>query len=425
VKKDIAAGTIITNPVTINSNEAAPTTTSVDVKVENNPLILKKSIIGSTEGQVVQVQSNDIITYAIDFDNKNNDFPVTEITVVDTLSMYVTFISAKDQDGKDIGKFEDKEHIWTWSIDSLEPQEEIHIELEVSVNPDLPLGTTITNIVAVDGNEAPPSSASVDAVVSYKPPNITKIAMDSSGSEIKWIEPGKSFTYKICFDISNNDFEVTGVSLRDTLPSEVTFLSANINNKNFIGYYDLKSRTYIGSLKSLEPNDEEVCLELEVNVNKDTPLDTIISNSVIIDSNETLPAIADVIIVTGEPFLEVENLSITPNELRRNGTSPLIKAVVPLPQGFNKSDINPDDQPKLYYQDRNTGEFKLIGSSLGGSYPTGTENSPTITVYFSRPELMNAAQYYGRVTLRIEGKLNTGQSYYGDAMIHITKFAGD
>jgi hypothetical protein len=249
--------------------------------------------------------------------------------------------------------------------------------------------------------------------------------MDSSGSEIKWIEPGKSFTYKICFDNSDNDFELTGISLRDTLPGEVTFLSANVNNKNFIGYYDLKSRTYIGSLKSLEPNDEEVCLELEVNVSQDTPLNTIISNSVIIDSNETLPAIADVNIVTGEPFLEVENLSITPNELRRNGTSPLIKAVVPLPQGFNKSDINPDDQPKLYYQDRNTEEFVEIGISVGGSYPTGTENSPTITVYFSRPELMNAAQYYGRVTLRIEGKLNTGQSYYGDAMIHITKFAGD
>jgi len=38
---------------------------------------------------------------------------------------------------------------------------------------------------------------------------------------------------------------------------------------------------------------------------------------------------------------------------------------------------------------------------------------------------MNAAQYYGRVILRIEGKLNTGQSYYGDTMIRLTKFAGD
>jgi len=154
-------------------------------------------------------------------------------------------------------------------------------------------------------------------------------------------------------------------------------------------------------------------------------MDTIISNSVIIDSNETLPAIADVNIVTGEPLLEVDNLSITPNELRRNGTSPLIKAVVQLPQGVHKGDINPDNRPKLYYQDRNTGVFVEIGSSVGGSYPTGTDNRPTITVYFSRPELMRKAQYYGRVNLKIEGKLNTGQSYLGYAIIHITKFAGD
>jgi len=424
VKKDIAAGTIITNSVTINTNETPPTTTSVDVILGNNPLNLKKSIIGSIEGQVTQVESNDIITYAIDFDNKDNNFPVTEISVVDTLSKDVTFISAKDEKGKNIGKYEDKEHTWTWSIESLEPKGKIHLELEVSVNPNLPLGTVITNVVTIDCNEAPPSSGSVDAVVSYKPLNITKIAVDSSGSEIKWIEPGKSFTYKICFDNNNNDSKVTDVFLDDTLPSEVAFVSAQVDNKNFIGYYDLKKHSYTGTLKSLEPGSV-TCLELEVNVNQDTPMDTIISNSVIIDSNETLPAIADVNIVTGEPLLEVDNLSITPNELRRNGTSPLIKAVVQLPQGVHKGDINPDNRPKLYYQDRNTGVFVEIGSSVGGSYPTGTDNRPTITVYFSRPELMRKAQYYGRVNLKIEGKLNTGQSYLGYAIIHITKFAGD
>jgi len=402
--KDIAAGTIITNSVMVNSNETAPTTTSVDVLIENNPLNLKKSIIGSIEGQVTQVESNDIITYTIDFDNNNNDFPVTDITIVDTLSKDVTFISAKDQNGNEIGFFEGKENIWIWSIESLEPGEAIHVELEVSVNPDLPLDTTITNVVTIDCNETPPSSTSVDVIVSYKPVNVTKIAVGKSDSEIKWIEPGRNFTYKICFDNNNNNFTITGVSLSDPLPNEVTFLSDDVNNKNFIGYYDLKSHTYIGTLKSLEPKDEEICLELEVNVNQDTPLGTIISNSVVIDSNETQPTIA--------------------NELRRNGTSPRIKAVVQLPEGFNKSDIDPDDQPKLYYQDRNTEQFVEIGISDGGSHPTGTEDSPTITVYFSRPELMAKVPYYGGVNLEIEGKLNTGQSYIGDAIIHITIFAG-
>jgi len=422
-KEDIDAGTIITNSVTINSNETAPTTTSVDVIVENNPLNLKKSIIGTPEGQVTHVESNDIITYAIDFDNNNNDFPVTEITIVDTLSKDVTFISAKDQNGKEIGFFEDKEHIWTWSLASLQPNEEIHLELEVSVNPNLPLGTTITNVVAISCNETPPSSTSVDAVVSFKPLKVTKTAVDKSDTEINWIEPGKNFTYKICFQ-NNNDSTVTDVFLSDTLPSEVTFLSDNVNNKNFIGFYDLKSHTYTGTLKSLDPKDQEICLELDVNVNQATPLNTIISNSVIIDSNETQPTIADVNIVTGEPFLEVENLTITPNELRRNGTTPDIMAVVRFTQGILKSDIDENDQPELYYQDRNSDEDNFILIEKGRQIISGTENSPGIRALFNRAELMDAIYGYGVFKLRVEGTLKSGITYFGETTILITRFAG-
>ena len=412
VKPDIDAGKIITNSVTINSNQTAPTTTSVDVIVGNNPLNLIKSIIGSTEGQVTQVQSNDIITYAIDFDNNGNDFPVTEIIVVDTLSKDVTFISAKDLDGKEIGKYEDKEHIWTWSIESLEPKEGIHVELEVSVNPDLPLGTTITNVVSINSNETSPSSTSVDAVVSYKPLNITKKAMDSSGSEIKWIEPGESFTYQICFDNNDNDSKVTDVFLSDTLPSEVTFVSAQVDNKNFTGYYDLKQHTYTGSLMSLEPK-EEICLELVVEVSQDMPLNTIISNSVIIDSNETLPTIADVNVVIGEPNL---SMTITPDVLRRNGTSPNIMAVVQLPAD---SDIDLSDQPELYFYPDINSDKVFIGI---GSHPylSGTDDRPSITILFNRAQLMNAVYGYGAFKLRVEGK-----TYFAEAIIHITRFAGD
>ncbi|OHB81708.1 MAG: hypothetical protein A2Z38_03160 [Planctomycetes bacterium RBG_19FT_COMBO_48_8] len=424
MKKEVETGKIITNSVTINTNETPPTTTSVDVMTTNNALNLKKSILGSIEGQVTQVDSNDTIIYMIDFDNKGNEFEVTNVSVVDELPKEVTFKSAMDETGKAIGKYDEKTHTYTWLFDSLAPGSAIHLELEVTVNPDLLLGTIITNIVTVDCTEAPPSSSSVDAVVSYKPLNITKKAINSSGSEIKWIEPGENFIYKICFDSNNNDSEVTDVFLDDILPPEVTFISDQVDNKNFIGYYDLKQHSYTGILKSMEPGSV-TCLEIEVNVKQDTPLNTIISNSVKIESNETLPSIADVNIVTGEPLLEVDSLRITPNELRRNGTSPRIKAVVQLPQGVHKGDINPDDRPKLYYQNRNTGAFVEIGSSVTSSYPTGTNNRPTITVYFSRPQLMRKAQYYGRVNLKIEGKLNTGQSYIGYAAIHITKFAGD
>ena len=423
VNSDIDLGKIITNSVTINSNQTTPTTTSVDVILGNDPLNLIKSIVGSIEGQVTQVQSKDIITYTIDFDNNGNDFPITEVIVVDTLSKDVTFISAKDVNGKEIGKHEkheDKEHVWTWSIESLKPKEEIHIELEVSVNPDLPLGTMITNRVSVGGNEAPPSSTSVDAVVSYKPLNITKKAMNSSGSEIEWIGPGESFIYQICFDNNDNDSKVTDVFIVDELPDEVIF----VDDGKATGKYDENAHTYTWLYGSMDP-ELTTCLELVVDVNENTPLVTIIRNTVTIKSNETEPTIADVNVVTGEPLLEVDSLSITPNELRRNGTSPRIKAVVQLPQGVNKSAIDSNDRPLLSYQNRNTGVFKEIGRSVSNSYPTGTDNRPTITVYFSRPALMNAAQYYGRVNLEIRGKLNTGQSYIGYAHIYLTRFAGD
>jgi uncharacterized repeat protein (TIGR01451 family)/fimbrial isopeptide formation D2 family protein len=426
VNPNVDTGKIITNSVTINTNETPPTTTAVDVLTTSNALNLKKGIVGTPEGHVAQVNSNDIITYFIEFDNKDNDFTVTNVSVVDELPKDVSFISADNAKG--IGEYDDKSHTYTWTFDSLGPGEVVHLELVVSVNPGLPLGTKITNLVTIYSDETPESTASVDAVTYYKPLNISKKTFDSSGNEeIVWINPGERFIYQICFN-NNNDYKLTDVFFEDKLPSEVSFVSAQANNKNFTGNYDPKEHTYTGTLSSLEM--EEICVELVVDVDENTPLGTMIVNSATIESNETEPNKADVDLHVGEIQFEVENLSITPNELRRNGTSPQIKAVVQLPQfspqgkRITKSDIDPNDQPMLYYLDRNTGKPMPIGTSIGGSYPTGTDDRPTITVYFSRPELMNAVPYYGGVNLKIVGKLKE-QSYYGYALIHITIFAGD
>jgi len=421
MKDDIDAGVIIPNQVTINSNQTAPTTTSIDVITGNNALNLKKSILvpDGIEGQVTQVEAGDTIIYAIDFDNKDNDFPVTNVSIVDNLPKEVTFIRADDD--KAGGKYNDKEHTYTWSYDSLAPGAVMHLELEVSVNPGLALGTTITNIVTVDSNETPPSSASVDAVTYYKPLNITKKAVDKEGNEIIWVDPGDRFTYQICFDNNNNDTKVTEVFIVDKLPDEVTFVMAEDGKAT--GKYDEKAHTYTWSYGSLDPGITN-CVELVVDVNENTPLGTMIANSVTIDSNETLPATADVNVPVGEILLEVDNLSITPNVLRRNGTSPNIMAVVQLPEGLTTNDIETNDQPKLYYQDRNSDieNFILIGK--GSQYLSGTENT-SIRVLFNRAELMNAVYGYGAVKLRVEGKLKSGRTYFGEAIIHLTRFAGD
>ena len=419
VNPDIVAGTIISNSVTINSNQTTPTTTGVDVIVTSNDLNLRKEILGVPEGQIAQVNTNDIITYIIEFDNKDNDFPVTNVTVVDELPKDVTFISAED--GKSVGKYDDKSHTYTWTFDSLEHGDTAHLELVVSVNPGLALGTVITNIVTINSNETAKSSISVDAKTYYRPLNITKTALDKNGNEIIWVDPGDSFTYQICFDNNNNETKVTEVSIVDQLPDELIFVMADDGIAT--GKYDQKAHTYTWTYGTL--NSEMVdCVELVVDVNENTPYGIMITNSVTIDSNETLPVTVTVDVPVGEILLEVDSLSITPNILKRSGTSTNILAVVQLPEGITKDDIEPNDKPKLYYQDRDSDieNFILIGE--GSQSISGTENSPRIRILFSRPELMDALYGYGPFILRVELKLKTGRTYFGQATVHLTRFAG-
>jgi fimbrial isopeptide formation D2 family protein/uncharacterized repeat protein (TIGR01451 family) len=420
VNPNIVAGTIISNSVTINSNQTPPTTTGVDVIVTSNDLNLTKWIDGVPEGQIAQVDTNDTITYIIEFDNKDNDFPVTNVTVVDELSKNVTFVGAED--GKSVGKYDEKSHIYTWRFDSLEPGEIAHLELVVSVNPGLALGTVITNVVSISSNETAEASASVDAMTYYKPLNITQKAVDKDGNDIIWVDPGDRFIYQINFDNNDNESKVTEVTIVDQLPDELTFVMADDGKAT--GKHDQKAHTYTWTYGTMNSQMADY-VELVVDVNENTPYGTMIINSVTIDSNETLPRTVSLEVPVGEIFLEMENLSITPNVLRRNGTSPNILAVVQFPEGITINDIEPHGKPRLYYQDRSSDieNFILIGE--GSQSISGTENSPRIRILFSRPELMNALYGYGTFTLRVEVKLKTGRTYFGQANVHLTRFAGD
>jgi uncharacterized repeat protein (TIGR01451 family)/fimbrial isopeptide formation D2 family protein len=425
LKPGVETGKIVTNSVTINTNETPPTTTSVDVMTTSNALNLKKSILvpETIEGQVTQVNSNDTIIYAIDFDNKDNEFEVTNVSVVDELPKDVTFISASDGAGKAIGKYDEKEHTCTWIFDSLAPGSAIHLELEVTVNPNTALGTTITNVVTVNSNETQPTTGSVDAVTYYKPLNIIKKAVENkSGSEIEWVDPNERFIYQICFDNNNNDTKVTDVSIVDHLPKEVTFV---MEKGKANGKYDQKMHTYTWSYTSLDPG-LTTCLELVVDVNENTLLGTIITNSVTIDSNETSPKTVEFDLPVGEPVYEpkkVDDLSVIPNVLRRNGTSQNIMVVVRLQADI---DIDLNDQPELYfYPDLNSDKVFIEKGTL--PYLSGTGDR--ISVLFNRAELMRAVYGYGAFKLRVEGKLSDLDKskgyYYGEATIHITRFAGD
>jgi len=424
---------------------------NVTVSTSNRNLHLDKSLDSVTDEElnikdINDIDPNDIITYSITFDtydfpldvkeeevdvkdekDENNATPnkVHNIKVVDILSEHVIFEGAFPPVSNEVTESYDPiAHTYTRQYPNVTVDHETPIghRLIVRVDPNTLPGTTITNYATIDSDETPPSIArSMDLLIPYAPLNITTRTINSDGNDIDWIESGKSFIYEICFDNNNNGPHVEDVNLViDSLPDEVAYVGYQSDNGNFFGFYDDIAHSFKGTMDTLEPGKEtRVYITVDTVEVYENTLSTTIYNTVTINSNET-PDANDVVGIEVIPPLEVEDVIITPDILNRDGTPQYITAVVMFPTGIQQRDIDPVDIPKLYYQDRDSGEFKLIGY---GSRPvlSGTQ----ITTLFNRAELMDAIYGYGEFTLKVEGQLKSSLTFYGYDTILITKFTGN
>ena len=428
VKQDIAPGTIISNSATIESDETEPLTASVDVTttgkaISYNPLNLSKNIIGGTIeqdtiGKETYMSLGDTIIYGICFDNKNNDYTVTNVSIVDALPDEVSFVTA-DGDGV-FGQYDPIAHTYTWTYPSLSPMSPGDcLQLVVQVNQGTIPGTTITNSVTVNSYETEPATASVDVVteaIHYNPLNLSKNIIGGTTieqtaiSDLRCVEAGGTIIYGICFDNKDNDYTVNNVSIVDNLPYEVSFVTAD--GDGVFGQYDLITHTYRWSYPSLPPGFPGACLNLLVQVKQGTSSGINITNSVTIGSDETWPATASVGVVTRESSLKAD-LTIRPNMIRRDGCCDLILAIVELPQGIGKDDIK--DEPLIL----NPG-----GIEANSQLVLGTADRAEVRAWFDTCELMAAVSGYGEVRVQVVGKLKSGQSFIGEDIIYITKFTG-
>lgn len=308
VSRDVEAGATIANAVLIKSRETAPTTRSICVVAANNTLNLTKSISGGIGDQVEGVDPDEPITYTISFDNNDNDFTVTDVSVVDFLPDEVSFMAADK--GTASGEYDAIEHTYTWSYPFLRPGEAISLGLVVRLNPGTAPGTTITNSAMIGSNETPPSMASVDAITYFKPLTLSTSIVGGVDGELKRVGAKEEITYTIRFHNRDNDSAVTNVSIVDKLPDQVSFVRARADDHGVIGRYDAKTHMYTWSYASLPPSMSPTSLDLVVEVNKDVTPATIISNSVTIDSKETPPKTASVDVITYCRALNVSSVVI-------------------------------------------------------------------------------------------------------------------
>jgi len=417
VNEDTAPDTIITNFVTIDSDQTPPTTRSVEAIAKEfrySPLNLSKAIVGGVGEKPEPVFVGDTITYRICFDSNDNQYAVSNVSLIDTLPAEVSFVMA---DGNGVsGQYDAGSHTYTWSYPSLAPGSSGCLELVVRVNQGTAAGTIISDFVTIDSDQTPPTIKSVHAIakaISYNPLNLSKdivgaVVNGSPVEKIDCVNPGDTITYRICFDNNDNDYAVTNVSIVDILPAEMSFVTADGDGVS--GHYDVNAHTYTWLYPVLLPK-ASTCLELVVQVNEGIAPDIMLTNSATISSDQTIPTTAHADVVTCAKPLQAE-LCVVPRVISSGsfGAASKILAIVALPAGVGKADIA--DTPL-------TLQPGTIEASALSVHDTG--NRVKVLAFFDKARLIKAVSSYGKVKLSVVGKLKSGQSFVGEQFVSIAR----
>ncbi len=168
------------------------------------------------------------------------------------------------------------------------------------------LALTLLTVV-INGNETSLTATGGEVQATYDQLHIRKSVVGASAGEVITVDPGESITYRIHFDNNDNDFTATGVVIVDYLPDELSFVSADYNFS--LGYYNAGTHTYTWRYLPLEHGDATY-VKLTVRVNEDVIPGTTITNSVVIDSDQTSEAASSIdVIVSGTGTVNTLNLS--------------------------------------------------------------------------------------------------------------------
>jgi uncharacterized repeat protein (TIGR01451 family) len=205
----------INNYTIVSANENDPdstnnsdTETTAVIPLTGTELALTKS------DSVDPVPLGDNLTYTIQVTN-NGPEDATGVTVTDVLPGSVTFVSASPGCSESAGTV-------TCDIGNLDASASVSLEIVVTTN----TAGTISNTATVTGNESDPFPANntdtEDTVVTPPPADLALTKSDSADP----VDIGDNLTYTI--QVTNNGPEdATGVTVTDTLPASVTFVSAS------------------------------------------------------------------------------------------------------------------------------------------------------------------------------------------------------
>jgi uncharacterized repeat protein (TIGR01451 family) len=179
IKEDVLPMTSIVNTVTIKSDSTPPVTRRAEVVTSSRPLNIKKTVFGAISGQTKWVDMNEVITYNIYIDNKNNNFAANNVNVTDTLPSDLIFIKA---DSTFPGNYDKDLHAYTWTIPQFTANDSADLGITVRLKSDVPEGTIITNTATVKSGETAISKSTVPIRVGEGPLEVQNVQVKPSNT---------------------------------------------------------------------------------------------------------------------------------------------------------------------------------------------------------------------------------------------------
>ena len=333
-----------------------------------NPLHLVKTVETSsttvTPGTVPEIPIGGEFTYSICFDH--DGYTLTDVVVTDTLPWEVTFVRADDNGGS--GHYDSEKHTYMWRDPPLSTGPTTCLRLVVQLKPDITVGTVVLNSVTIDTGQTPPTTFNMDAVAAeiaqpFSPLGGSKEALGgvttSGPGGTTYANAGDLVTYLICYNNEANTQAVTNVTITDPLPPGLIFEP----DENPLVRYDEDTRTCTWSVPSLVGGGSG-CVDLIVRVAGDIPTGTVITNSVLIDSDETAAAT-----INAGPITAVVQQPFSPLSLSKTAIA----------------GVDANDPTGIVYA--NAGDLVTYRISYGSEANTQTVTNVTI-VDFLPPELV-------------------------------------
>jgi len=260
----------LANSSTVSANEHDPNTENNSVTEITNVDVVAGLEIAKT-ALAATVEAGEQLTYTLTY---TNDGPsdATNAVITDTLNINVDYASAQPAP---TGSHNGDPY---WQLGTLQPGDSGEITLSIRAHRPLTNNFTLTNVAWIDADHTAPLSTTEETNVTSRPV-LAMTKLDSTDP----ITEGYGLDYTIVITNSGNE-NATGVTVVEQYDDNITVSYAD-------PAADEGSDFQVWTLGTL-PVDEPVQIYISAQVNGPLPVDTILTNVVTLDSDQTEPITA-------------------------------------------------------------------------------------------------------------------------------------